>query len=461
MNEPVPIDDAIYEARAAFVAELASRLHAYGTTAQRLEGAVAGVARRLGLYCEVFSNPTGIILSFADPVRGQYDGITRVLRLDPGEQNLARLAATDAIAEDVLAGRLAPKDGQAALLALDAPAPRRQAVLSALAFGLSAAAVAALLGAGGVDIATAGGIGVLIGVFAVLSSGRPQLIEAQEAIAALVATLLAAAVATFVAPLSLKTVVVSSLIVLMPGLMLTNAVSELASRQLVSGTARFAGAMMILLQLTFGTVAATQIVRLLGWQPQDAPTVLPSLPAEVGALLVASFAFAVLFRAARRDVLLVMGSALFGYAVTRRRRVAGDVDRRLRRRRLPRRHGRGRGQQPLRPAREPARRARARAGDHPAGARQREFPQPRLRDGARRLPRARHGVRRGLDARGDRRRPAVRQPAGAVAPEPLTDQRDQTMSMPSEPATAPRSMAVKPGLAPASSSRPTVCSQTK
>ena len=317
MNEPVPIDDAIYEARAAFVAELASRLHAYGTTAQRLEGAVAGVARRLGLYCEVFSNPTGIILSFADPVRGQYDGITRVLRLDPGEQNLARLAATDAIAEDVLAGRLAPKDGQAALLALDAPAPRRQAVLSALAFGLSAAAVAALLGAGGVDIATAGGIGVLIGVFAVLSSGRPQLIEAQEAIAALVATLLAAAVATFVAPLSLKTVVVSSLIVLMPGLMLTNAVSELASRQLVSGTARFAGAMMILLQLTFGTVAATQIVRLLGWQPQDAPTVLPSLPAEVGALLVASFAFAVLFRAARRDVLLVMGSALFGYAVTR------------------------------------------------------------------------------------------------------------------------------------------------
>ena len=317
MNEPVPIGHAIYEARAAFVAELATRLHAYGTTAQRLEGAVAGVARRLGLECEVFSNPTGVILSFADPARGQHEGITRVLRLEPGEQNLGRLAATDAIAEDVLAGRLAPKDGQAALRALDTPPPRRHAVLSALAFGLSAAAVAALLGAGVVDIVTAGGIGVLIGVFAVLSAGRPQLVEAQEAIAALVATLLAAAVASFVAPLSLKTVVVSSLIVLMPGLMLTNAVSELASRQLVSGTARFAGAMMILLQLTFGTVAATQLVRLLGWQPQDAPTVLPSLPAEIGALLVASFAFAVLFRAARRDVLLVMGSALFGYAVTR------------------------------------------------------------------------------------------------------------------------------------------------
>ena len=94
MNEPVPIGHAIYEARAAFVAELATRLHAYGTTAQRLEGAVAGVARRLGLECEVFSNPTGVILSFADPARGQHEGITRVLRLEPGEQNLGRLAAT-------------------------------------------------------------------------------------------------------------------------------------------------------------------------------------------------------------------------------------------------------------------------------------------------------------------------------------------------------------------------------
>src|SRR6187455_3467097 len=67
MNAPVLNSQANYEAQVAFVAELASRLHSYGTTAHRLEGAISGVARRLGLDCDVWSNPTGIILSFADP----------------------------------------------------------------------------------------------------------------------------------------------------------------------------------------------------------------------------------------------------------------------------------------------------------------------------------------------------------------------------------------------------------
>ena len=317
MNAPVLTPQSTYEARANFVAELSRRLHAYGTTAQRIEGAVAGVARRLGLDCEVWSNPTGLILSFADPVRGQHNGITRVIRLEPGEQNLGRLAATDAIAEDVLAGRLDPADGLAALMALDRPPSRRAQGLAAFSFGLSAASVAALLGAGWADVATSGVIGLVIGVMYVLAAGRPRLSEALEAIAALVATLLAAAVATWIAPLSLKTVIVASLIVLMPGLMLTNAVSELSSQQLVSGTARFAGALMILMKLTFGTVAAMQVVGLLGWVPQEAVPQPLSPLAELAALLVAAYAFAVLFQAARRDYPLVMGAVLLGYALTR------------------------------------------------------------------------------------------------------------------------------------------------
>ena len=317
MNAPVLNSQATYEAQAAFVAELATRLHAYGTSAQRLEGAVAAVAQRLGLDCEIWSNPTGIILSFADPVRGQHNGITRVIRLEPGDQNLGRLAATDAIAEDVLAGKLDLVSGFAALRALDRPPHRRANVLTALSFGLSAAAVAGLLSTGWADVITSAVIGTLIGVLYVLGAGRPRLAEGLEAIAALIATLLAAAVATFIEPLSLKTVIVASLIVLMPGLMLTNAVSELSSQQLVSGTARFAGALMILMKLTFGTVAAMQIVRLLGWVPMEAVPQPLIWQAEAAALLVGSYAFAVLFRASRRDYPLVMASVVLGYVLTR------------------------------------------------------------------------------------------------------------------------------------------------
>ena len=69
MSTPAPLSATSYAARIGFVVELAERLHAYGTTAQRLEGAVSAVAQRLRLECEPWSNPTGLILTFSDPNR--------------------------------------------------------------------------------------------------------------------------------------------------------------------------------------------------------------------------------------------------------------------------------------------------------------------------------------------------------------------------------------------------------
>jgi hypothetical protein len=85
----------------------------------------------------------------------------------------------------------------------------------------------------------------------------------------------------------------------------------------VTGTARFAGAMVVLFKLTFGTIAGAQIASALGWSPNLAgPANLPAL-VEVVATIAASFSFAILFRAARRDIPLVMLGAILGYVLTR------------------------------------------------------------------------------------------------------------------------------------------------
>lgn len=304
-------------ARIGFLVELARRLHIYGTSAQRLEGAVVQVGRRIGLKVEIWSNPTGMILSFPDPERGSPHSITRVIRLEPGETNLGRLAAADAIAEDVMSGRRGITEGLAAMTALDRPPRAYAQPLAVLSFGLASASVAGLLpGTGWADLATAAVLGVLIGGLTIFSETRPAWGDAHEALAAFVATFLASAVAT-VAPLTLQTVVIAALIVLMPGMTLTTAVSELASRQLTSGTTRFAGALTTLLKLTFGAVAASQVVGLLGWRPlANAGATLPEWMPWL-TLLAGSFAFAVLFKASRRDTLLVMASVWLGFACTR------------------------------------------------------------------------------------------------------------------------------------------------
>ncbi|MEO8161010.1 MAG: threonine/serine exporter family protein [Arenimonas sp.] len=311
-----PDSAAPYLVRVDFVIELARRLHMYGTSAQRLEGATGQVARRLGLDADVWSNPTGMIVSFPDPERAGYS-MTRLVRLDPGEENLSRLAAADGIAEDVLAGRRHIVDGLAAMRALDRPRRPYAAFMTVLAFGLASASVTGLLpNTGWADLSTAAVLGCGIGVLAEASHGRPRLDHAHEALAAFLVTLLATAVSTVIA-LSLQNVIIAALIVLMPGLTLTTAVSELTARQLVSGTARFAGALTTLLKLTFGAVAAAQLVNLLGWQP--IPNAGDALPGWVPwlTLLAGSFAFAVLFKAARRDTLLVMASVWLGFGITR------------------------------------------------------------------------------------------------------------------------------------------------
>jgi uncharacterized membrane protein YjjP (DUF1212 family) len=310
---------APYAARIDFVVQLAARLHAYGTTAERLEGAITAVAPRIGLRCAAWSNPTGLILSFGDELRpdAQTD-TTRVIRLQPGDVDLRKLCQADAIAERLLGGEIDIAAATAALHALDRPPGPRAQALTALSFGLTSGSVAGLLRSTWADILTAAAIGTIIGVLYVMGSRRPRLAESLDALAALIAMLLAAAVATWIAPLSLKTVIVASLIVLLPGMMLTNAVAELSSQHLVSGTARFAGALAVLLKLTFGTVAASHIATLLGWVPREAhPAGAPAAWIEWAALAIGCYAFAVLFKADRRDYPLVMASAALGYAVTK------------------------------------------------------------------------------------------------------------------------------------------------
>jgi uncharacterized membrane protein YjjP (DUF1212 family) len=306
--------------RIAFLVELARRLHQYGTTAPRLEGAMSSAAQRLGLVAEVWSSPTAIIVSFADQAQGD-DGVaqvTQVMRLPPGDVNLGRLCEADRIADSVIEGKMGLREGFRLLRALGAPDTRRAQAGVIASYGLAAATVVALLlHSSWVDLVTAGVIGVIIGCITVASGSRPRLAVASEAISALVATVIATLVSAFIVPLALKSVILGSLIVLLPGMALTTAVREISSQHLVSGVARMGGAVATLLKLTFGTVAATQLCAAFGIQAHD--YALPPLPnwMDWPALLVGAFAFAILFRAARRDWLVVMGSVVLGYLATR------------------------------------------------------------------------------------------------------------------------------------------------
>ncbi len=313
------LTSASYAARIAFVVELAEHLHAYGTTAQRLEGAVIAVTQRLGIECEPWVNPTGMILTFSDPLRPPGDSdTTRVIRMPPGEVDLYKLCETDRIAEQVMAGGMDLAEGHAALRALDQRQPGRVGkALHVLGFALVATGVAGLWRLPWPDIATAGTIGLLIGLLDLVTRNGTRLKEAGEALAGMLAGFVAIVVSAFLTPLNLNTVIIASLIVMLPGMALTNAINELTSQHLVSGTARFAGAITTVLKLTIGTVIALALAQLLGVSPNVRALRPQPDWVEWGALVVAACAFAILFRAGKRDVLVVMAAAASGYLISR------------------------------------------------------------------------------------------------------------------------------------------------
>ena len=309
---------ATYAQRIAFVCETASRLHTYGTTAQRLEGAVVALSSRLGLDCEPWSNPTGLILSFSDPSRPMGASyVTRLIRLAPGENDLYKLGESDRIAEAVAGNTMSIAQGHTALRALDSKPSLRWRATQLLAFALASGAVAGLWRLPWIDVATATLIGLLIGVQSLLNEHRPRLREASDAVSAFMAGIVAVLVSNFIQPLNLNSVIIASLVVLLPGMTLTNAVNELTSGHLVSGTARFAGAIATILKLTVGTMIALTLVQLIGLYPEVRALRPQPDWVEWTCLVLVAYAFAVLFKAHRRDYGWVMAAAICGYLISR------------------------------------------------------------------------------------------------------------------------------------------------
>jgi len=318
MSAPAPIT-ASYAAKIAFVVELAEHLHTYGTTAPRLEGAIISVAERLGVECEPWCNPTGMILTFSDPERppGESD-ISRVIRVPPGEVHLGKLCEVDQIAEDVVAGHLGLAEGYAALRALERKPDRRSQCLHMLAYGLVAVGVSGLMRLPWPEIGVSGVTGLLVGALVLFAKARPSLKDATDAINAAAAATLVALIAAFVTPLNLSSVIIASLIALMPGLTLTNAFSELTAQHLVSGTARMSGAVSTLLKLTIGVMVALTALQVMGIEPQlRAAAMVQRQWVEWVAVPCAALGFAVLFRAGLRDYPKVMAAAIMGYLVAR------------------------------------------------------------------------------------------------------------------------------------------------
>ena len=314
---PAPPGELWSDIRLRFLSELAKRLHQFGTSTTRLEASVESLSQKLGLDTQIWSSPTGILLSFRDTRRpdASEQRVSEVLRLAPGETNLRRLVDTDEVAEQVFHGKLSVAEGYLKLRDIE---PERVRVKTTIVgFAFAAASVAAMLQSWPTDILAAALVGALTGWIQVMAKGNANLRPGVEAMAAFLSTLLATLASAYILPLSLQTVTLAAIVVFLPGLTLTTAVSELSTQHLVSGVARLAGALTVLLKLTFGAVAGSQVAKALHVPLRPLAPPEGTAWVEVIALLCGALSYALLLRPHKRHRWLVMGAAVLGYSAAR------------------------------------------------------------------------------------------------------------------------------------------------
>jgi uncharacterized membrane protein YjjP (DUF1212 family) len=254
-----------------FVLDLGRALHRYGTPAHRLEEALLDCCRRLGLAAEVFTTPTTIIMSFGEP----HELRTRMMRVEGGELDMGKLAQVDQLADDVASLRCTPAQGVDALAQILA-APRQFGHgLSTLSHGIAAGSLAVFLGGSLADVAIAGLIGLTLGLLAQYAQRSTDQARVFELVGAAIAAF-AAGIAPALWPAATPPIItVAALLILLPGMSLTVAMTELATRNLIAGTARLMSAVIVLLELVVGVAIGEKAAHALVAVHQALPAPLP------------------------------------------------------------------------------------------------------------------------------------------------------------------------------------------
>ncbi len=294
---------------------LAQALHEHGTPAHRLERSLERVAVALGMTTAQFlSTPTAMHLAFGSGA-GQRVYLYRSTR---ERVDLAVLGELQAIVDELVAGKLDGATAHSRLHALERRPPRHGPRAMRWASAVASGTAAVFLGGGVFEMAAAGVLGLVVGVLAQWSARRPGTRTVHGPLTAFIVSGLVTLGAAAMPGLSEPVVLVSALIMLVPGLALTVAMTELASGHVVSGTARLAGGMTLMFTMLFGAALGRPLAALI-----DMPALIsvPAWPLPPGtwlaSLAAATVGFTVLFGARRRDAGWIALACTVGYGAAR------------------------------------------------------------------------------------------------------------------------------------------------
>lgn len=242
-----------------FLKKLSEMLHKYGTPAFRLETHLNMVAQRLGLDGYFLISPTTLTYCLWQKDEPDGEVYNYSMRVRPGELDLGSLAKTDELVNDLIVGKCTLEQAKDGLLAIETASPPYSWFITLLAFVVLGGAFSVLMRASWHDVFWSCVFSSMAYGLVYWSSKSQRVTSMLEPLATTVIAFCTVGVSQLDPGINQPLVVLSSIIIFVPGLSLTVALRELAARDLLSGTARLMDALMVLFKLFFGSVLGSAV----------------------------------------------------------------------------------------------------------------------------------------------------------------------------------------------------------
>jgi uncharacterized membrane protein YjjP (DUF1212 family) len=247
-NAPVNPEDALL--LAADAARIL--LESGGETYRAEDVAVAAATALGGAEAECYATPTGVTVSFAG-----FDGRIHAMlrRIKRRSMNLERMALVDELARDLAAGK---KDYYSASTELERieRLAERPVALSSGAAAIGAGFFALLFGGAWNDTLVAAVAGALVSRVPTVMARRKLPDFFSNLVAGAAATLFCLGAGSLGLATSADTTTIGVLMLLVPGIAVTNAIRDTIAGDLVAGVARGADALMSAAAISVGAGAA-------------------------------------------------------------------------------------------------------------------------------------------------------------------------------------------------------------
>ncbi len=293
-------------------ADLGYRLAMCGAETFRVEESINMMMKAYGIEAEAFAIPNCLTVSI---VTAEGKPMTRMRRIGYHGNDLDSVERYSNLSRKICALTPDPQEAKQWLQETDASRRNYSLLIHLLGNFLGGCGFAIFFGSTVLDSMFAGLCGIVIGLICLFMDRLNANLFFRTIIASFFMALLAYGLFALGLAENADTITIGSLMLLVPGLLFTNAMRDIIYGDTNSGINRIVQVFLIAVAIALGTAAAFKIITWLWGMPANVPALTYTLPIQLIGCGIGCLGFSILFNIHGPGVLLCVFGGVFAWLV--------------------------------------------------------------------------------------------------------------------------------------------------